>query len=74
MPDTTKVIPKVTATWTVELNCECPHCKEWVDVLTTPDFWEGQKLEVAEHGTDASKNIEVECPDCSENFLIDCEY
>lgn len=78
-PDTTQAggalpLPKVTATWTVELNAECPHCKGWVDVLETPDFWDGRDMEIAEHGTPNSKNVEVVCPDCSKEFAVDCEY
>lgn len=64
----------VTATWTVELNCDCPGCGEHVDLLDYPDFWDGRQLEVPEHGTERSKNVEVVCPECSHEFTVDCEY
>ena len=63
-----------TATWTVELNCECPACHEYVDVLEYPDFWDGRHLEIAEHGTDRSKDVEVICPNCDHEFTVFCEW
>jgi hypothetical protein len=66
----------VTATWTVELNCDCPHCGEWVDVLEGADFWDAHhgSLEIAEHNTERSRNVAVQCPLCEKDFEIDCEY
>ena len=62
------------ATWAVKLNCECPGCKEYVDLLEYPDFWDGRDLEVAEHGTDRSKNVEVICPKCDHEFSVFLEW
>lgn len=64
----------IIATWTVELNCVCPNCKEYVDLLDYSDFWDGRKLNVAEHDTPRSKNIDVVCPECGEEFNVDCTY
>jgi endogenous inhibitor of DNA gyrase (YacG/DUF329 family) len=66
----------VTATWTVELNCDCPHCKQHVDLLEYPDFWDAHhgSLELAEHGTARSKAVEVTCPECGKDFEADLEY
>lgn len=65
----------VTATWTVELNCVCPGCNKPVDLLDYPDFWvDGRNLDVAEHNTDLSRNLEVICPACHHEFKVDCEY
>lgn len=64
----------VTATWTVELHCNCPKCGEWVDLLEAPDFWDGRQLDVPEHGTERSKGVEVICPKCDHEFIVDCEY
>lgn len=64
----------VDATWTVELNCECPNCKEHVNLLDYADFWDGRKLEVPEHGTERSKGVEVICPECDHEFEVDCHY
>lgn len=65
-----------TATWTLSLTCECPHCKEWVDLLDYPDFWDAHSgsLDVCEHGTKRSNGVEVTCPQCNHDFKINCEY
>lgn len=31
-------------------------------------------LEVAEHGTPATKDMEVVCPECGAEFTVDCEW
>jgi len=62
------------ATWIVELNTECPNCKEWTDLLDYVDFWDGRQLEIAEHGTERSKDVEVFCPGCGHRFTVDLEY
>lgn len=74
--DATETQPKpvVCAQWTVELNCECPACKEYVDVLTAPDFWDGRQLDLAEHGTERSRSVDVACPECGHEFDVCCEY
>lgn len=64
----------VEAEWNVELNATCPACLKWVDLLEAPDFWDGRKLDVAEHGTDRSRNIAVQCPECYHEFRVTCVY
>jgi Zn finger protein HypA/HybF involved in hydrogenase expression len=65
----------VIATWVVELNCDCPKCgEEYVDLLEQPDFWDGRSLDIAEHDTDRSNDLEVVCPKCGAEFLVDCEW
>lgn len=56
---------KIDAHWRVELNADCPHCDEHVDVLTAPDFWDD---------TERSRNVEVHCPSCSKPFSVNCVY
>jgi predicted RNA-binding Zn-ribbon protein involved in translation (DUF1610 family) len=58
------------ATWVVELNCDCPKCGEYVNLLDDPDFWEGRDLEIADQVND----VEVICPECGHEFKVDCEY
>ena len=58
------------ATWVVELNCDCPKCGEYVNLLDYADFWDCRDLEVAESG----KDVEVSCPICGHEFKVDCEY
>lgn len=66
---------KITAQWCVELNCECPACDEYVDLMNAADFWEGKStLEIAEHGTEKSNNLQVTCPKCGHDFVACCEY
>jgi hypothetical protein len=65
---------KIYATWTVELNCVCPACEEYVDLLDYVDFWNGRKLDCAEHGTERSKGAEVVCPSCYHDFEVDLTY
>lgn len=62
------------ATWIIELNTECPNCKEWADLLDYGDFWDGRKLDIAEHGTERSTDVEVICPECNHVFTVDLEY
>jgi Zn finger protein HypA/HybF involved in hydrogenase expression len=64
----------VTAIWTVELNCTCPNCDKSVDLLDYPDFWDCRHLDIAENGTERSKNVDVICPECDHEFTVDCEY
>lgn len=62
------------ASWTVELNTDCPNCKEHVNLLDYVDFWDGRRLEIAEHGTERSTDVEVVCPECGHEFTVDLEY
>jgi len=62
------------AFWNVELYTDCPNCKEYVNLLDYVDFWDGRQLNVAEHGTERSIDIEVVCPVCFDEFIVDCEY
>ncbi len=65
---------KTTATWSISLDCDCPECGEYVDLLDYPDFWEMTGVDPVEHGTDDTRNLEVICPKCRAEFLVDCEY
>lgn len=63
------------AFWDISLNCDCPHCGEYFDIINdTYDFWDGRNLEVGEHGTENSKGIEVTCPHCHLEFKVDLFY
>lgn len=66
---------KVTATWTIELNCHCPRCKEYVDLTDHLDFWECHRgMDAGESGTLLSTDAEVVCPECGHEFQADFEY
>ena len=67
-------MPDTTATWRVELDCECPACKQYVDLLDYTDFWDGRTLDIAESETARSQDMEVVCPECGHDFTVDCYY
>ena len=64
---------KVTAIWSLELICECPKCLHDFDLVQDDNFWV-DGCEPIEHGTSRTKDVEVECPNCSHEFLVDYEY
>lgn len=68
------VVSRPTAWWTVELNCDCPSCKEHVDLLDYSDFWDGRRLDIPEHDTERSTAVEVTCPECGHDFEVDLAY
>jgi hypothetical protein len=63
----------VIAKWAIRLNCKCPACKKHVDLLDYPDFWDGRGLRIGENETECSRNVEVVCPECDNEFTVCCE-
>lgn len=64
----------IKATWNIELNCDCPFCEQHVDLLDYPDFWDGRSIELGENGTDRAANVEVICPKCRRELVVDLQY
>ena len=64
----------IAASWTIELHADCPKCNAYVDLMKYPDFWDGRPLGVGEHDTDRSKDVDVVCPDCGHEFVVDLFY
>lgn len=64
----------IPAGWSISLDCECPKCHEYVDLLTAPDFWDGSPIEVGEHDTPSANALEVVCPECHHEFEVTCVY
>ena len=64
------------ASWNVSLDCECPKCKESVNLLDYADFWDSRskRIEIGESKTPATTDMEVICPECGYEFTVDCEY
>lgn len=60
--------------WSVELNVECPACTKYVDLLETAGFMCDAPFEIAEHGTEKTRDVEVSCPKCGFEFYVDLEY
>lgn len=63
---------KIFATWEIELNCICPSCNRYVDLLDAPDFWDGNNIVAGENNTPRSDNLHVICPKCDEEFVVEC--
>jgi uncharacterized Zn-finger protein len=64
----------IIATWTIHLFCDCPQCKDSVDLLDHPEFWLDNTIDVGEHYTDKTRGMEVMCPDCGHEFKVDLEF
>lgn len=64
----------IQAQWEVELNCYCPECNQFVNLLEAADFWDGRKLDIPEHDTEYSNNLEVNCPECNHDFEVCCVW
>lgn len=62
----------IEARWEVELNCHCPKCNQFVNLLEATDFWDGRGLDIPEHDTEYSNNLEVNCPECNHVFEVCC--
>ena len=68
------VVSVPVAVWNLELNCRCPKCDEYIDLLEGGDFWENNRVEVCEHSTDKSKNIDAHCEGCEHEFKVNLAY
>jgi hypothetical protein len=66
-------LPHADAEWHLQLNCVCPHCDKWVDLLEDEGFWHSE-VEVCEHGTARSRKVLVKCPSCRKDFTVECHY
>ncbi|TAN71592.1 MAG: hypothetical protein EPN17_00880 [Methylobacter sp.] len=67
-------VSRPNATWSLSLDCECPSCGEYVDLLEYPDFWDGRRLDACEHDTERSLGVDVVCPECGHDFEVDLNY
>lgn len=65
---------KIHAFWEIYLHCDCPNCKENVDLLDYSDFWDGRGFEACENHTDRTRGVEVVCPGCGHEFEVDLDY
>lgn len=64
----------IFASWSLSLDADCPGCKQYVNLLDHPEFWDGRKLDACEHLTERSKNVAVVCPECGHEFEVELEY
>lgn len=73
----TRLRKRVVADWVVELNCDCPHCDEHIDLLECPDFWDGRhglQVGMSHHYDSRAKGLHEVCPKCGGELEVDCEY
>jgi len=58
---------KVYAYWDITLDCDCPSCGEYVNLLNYPDFWDGRDdFNIGEWKSD----VDVTCPKCDHDFHV----
>jgi predicted Zn-ribbon and HTH transcriptional regulator len=58
------------ASWTIELNTECPKCEHYFNLLDSPDFYEYSDIKLGESG----KMIDATCPECGYEFKVESDY
>ena len=64
-------VRRPVAAWSASLDCECPNCKEDVDLMEEVDFWDGRgDLEIAQE----VEGLTVTCPKCGHEFEVDCVW
>jgi hypothetical protein len=63
-----------TATWNVSIDTHCPKCEFYFNICDGIDFWDGRDYRLCEHGTERTRDIEVECPECSHKFNVDLDH
>lgn len=65
-----KELPKVTASFSISLDCECPFCGETNDV-----FFDIDKEQLSQDFNATDLEVDVVCPNCGEDFIInETEY
>ena len=63
-------LPKVTARYDLQLECNCPHCGTYIEVI---DLVEKEQL--GDSFNAINLEVDVTCPDCGEDFIInETEY
>lgn len=57
--------------WSCSIFVDCPYCGDEQDLIDNDgDSRLPMNLQLAEHGTDKTKNMEVWCLDCGEEFIV----
>lgn len=61
---------KRTATLTISVNCKCPHCESYLDIFDLEDV----KYALDETNNAIDCNLEIECEECNEKFIVSNIY
>jgi hypothetical protein len=62
------------ALWRISLDVYCPGCSNYFNILDYDcEFW-NLGIQPVEHDTDKTKGVEVVCPECDHEFLVDLQY
>lgn len=57
---------KTTANLFIEVNCKCPHCDAYLDIFDLEDV----KMALDETHNAADCDLEIECSNCNEKFIV----
>lgn len=58
---------EIQAEWCTELWCDCPGCREYVNLAEVDDFFTDRpSLQPGEH----TEGVDVECPNCGHEFTV----
>lgn len=63
-------IQRAQAEWVVELNIECPFCKQHFDLIEIGD---GESIRGIEPG-ESDRTFDTCCPECGEDFECETIY
>lgn len=62
---------KVVAITSLEVNCNCPNCGNWMNILQEDSVRESLGRDLSAENC----NIEITCDECEKDFLVtDIEY
>lgn len=65
---------KTYANWEIQLYVTCPKCRERFDMMDDEDFRCDAAFEPLEHDTHATRDVDVTCPECENEFTVDFCY
>ena len=73
----------IKAVWRTSLDCKCPGCKDYVDLMEYADYRQGrkrlEKSDFLEGDSDLQIaqpviGLEVNCPKCGHEFMVDTTW
>lgn len=61
---------KRTANLSISVNCKCPNCDTYLDIFDLEDV----KYALDETHNAINCNLEIECEECNEKFIVSDIY